>query len=306
MIIEAAIIVHHIRRDRPVRACLAQAGNLEPHEISRPVRHKTLPVKRQPMYRHLPADGRRLDLIKALVLVAPECSIPAAVHLVNRPVTFLQPGAEFLLAQRAIAGSPILVGDVPHPHARMLPETACQLLVDDLHLPAVNRRRITMVMPSPEKRPVPRLVDAQHLRIFVRKPFRPCAGRRRENHGHPVLIQLIYNIFHPFKPEDSFLRLERSPRKDPHRYRIDMRCTHQLDILLQNLRMLQPLVRIVIAAIEQTVKLYHNLPPRQIPRKQNVNSILPSAFSRYSSCVLAPQELSPPTPICPSEARITV
>lgn len=43
-----------------------------------------------------------------------------------------------------------------------------------------------------------------------------------------------------------------------------------------------------------------------MPTKLKVNSILLLTSSRYSSCVLAPQLLSPPTPICIFAQRITV
>ena len=43
-----------------------------------------------------------------------------------------------------------------------------------------------------------------------------------------------------------------------------------------------------------------------MPTKLKVNSIRLLTSSRYSSCVLAPQLWSPPTPICIFMQRITV
>ena len=46
--------------------------------------------------------------------------------------------------------------------------------------------------------------------------------------------------------------------------------------------------------------------PVQTPRKPKRRTRSRSAGSRYSGCVLAPQLLSPPTPICCSATRTTV
>ena len=64
--------------------------------------------------------GWAFDLIKAVVNVAPECCAPALVEVFDRAIFFFQPFSELRLAQRAMAFSTELVGDVPGAQRRVV------------------------------------------------------------------------------------------------------------------------------------------------------------------------------------------
>ena len=144
-----------------------------------------------------------------------------------------------------------------------------------------------MIMPSPEQFPLPAAVDPQHLRIFLCQPPGSGTGRRREYYGNAVLIQMIDDFLHPVKPIDSLLRFQKRPGKNSQRNGIDSRLLKTLCILLQNLRMIQPLLRIVISAMEQFPGTFlHHCSPFFLSVRSFFVRLQPSACGTAASDLL--------------------
>ena len=144
---------------------------------------------------------------------------------------------------------------MPHDYRRMITETLCQLLVDDPHLFPVNRRGVAVIVTDSEKLPPSGLVHAEHLRVLVSQPFRPGAGGRRQDHADSFRIEPVDDLFHPVQPEHPFLRFQRGPCKNPQAHHVAAGFRQHFRISLQNIRPVQPLIRIVITAVKKHICL---------------------------------------------------
>ena len=180
-------------------------------KVCRLMRHKTLPVQVQCMQLQLTARRRALDLVKALIRMAPERRRPALIQPFDRTIALLQPLLKRLLAQRTVTLTAILIRDMPQNHTRMTAQPFRQLPIDQRHLLSIDRRRVAVIVPSAEQIPMAGFIDPQHLRILVCQPFRTRAGRCRQNRGNPVLIEVLDDLLQPLKVEYPFLRLQRRP-----------------------------------------------------------------------------------------------
>src|SRR5699024_4863102 len=124
--------------------------DLRPAEIRDLVGSKTSPVKSKSLDRSLSDGGRALDLVKTLIGMAPESRIPSPVYLINGLVSLLQPVPERLLAQRAMALTAKLIGNVPQDHSRMMVKPFCQFHIDIPHLFPVRRGSKAGIVTQPE------------------------------------------------------------------------------------------------------------------------------------------------------------
>ena len=122
-VIQTVKIIHQIGGHRQFRTSFTNRINLIFDKVDRLICDKTLPVKFQCMKFIFTLRGWAFDLIKTVVNVAPECCAPALVEVFDRAIFFFQPFSELRLAQRAMAFSTELVGDMPQHNCRMFAES---------------------------------------------------------------------------------------------------------------------------------------------------------------------------------------
>ncbi|MNE34280.1 hypothetical protein D3C80_1279970 [compost metagenome] len=140
-------------------------------------------------------------------------------------------------------------------------------LIQQLDFFTVDGRRIAVVMSRSVQISMPITRNPQHLRVFLRHPYRTSAGRCRQENRNSILIQRIDYTIQPFPVVFSFLRLQHSPRENTHRHNITAGLLHQFNVLLQYLRIMKPLFRVIIRPVQQsTCKLcqHVSLSPRVV------------------------------------------
>ena len=139
---------------------------------------------------------------------------------------------------------------MPQKHCRMFSETFRKLLINIIDFFPVGRRGITVIMPSTEKSPCPVRTHAKNFFIFICHPFRSCSGRCGQDRINPFFIQIIDHLFQPVKVIFSLFRFQHCPGKHSHGNGIDMGFFEIFDIFFQNIRSVQPLLRVVIATVQ--------------------------------------------------------
>ena len=243
--------IHEIGGDRQIRADSLDGFSLPADEIVCLMGAEPVPVKVKPVHRFLAGRNGRFDLVPGRIAMAPEIGPPRLVEGVERAVFFTQPAAESLLAQRTVALPAILVGQVPQDDAGMMGEAFCESGVDLPHLFAVDRRGIAVVVALAVQIARHIAADAADLRIFAGHPRGLCAAWRGENGRDPVLIKVGDDGLEPVKIVAALLRFQPGPRKNPDRDAVDVRFFHQVDVRGKDVRSVEPLIRIIVPAVQQ-------------------------------------------------------
>ena len=88
------------------------------------------------------------------------------------------------------------------------------------------------------------------LRVPLAHPH-GLGARGRGQHGvDAVFIQIVNDLFQPVKVVNALLGLQLGPGENAHGHAVDVGLFHQADILLQDVGAVQPLVRVVVPAVE--------------------------------------------------------
>ena len=145
-VIQTSEIMHQVCSCRQITPPISECCDFIMNKICGLMSDKSLPVQIQCMKLSLTDLRWTLDLIKAVISVAPESGAPLIIQVLDRLVFLSQPVAECLLTKRAVAFSAILIGNMPQDHTRMCGNLLCQLFVNNMYLLSVNRRSITMIM----------------------------------------------------------------------------------------------------------------------------------------------------------------
>ena len=252
-IIQTIKIIHQVGRYRQFTSGIPYCLDLPAHEITGLMRDKAFPVQIQRMKLYFADLRRALDVVKALVGMAPECRAPAAVEILNGLIFFLQPVTESGLAERTMALSSIFVGNMPEDHCRMISEAFRQFLVDDPYLFPVNRRCIAMIVSGSKKLPSSGLVHPKHFRIFISQPFGTGTGGCRKDHADSFRIEPVNHLFHPVQTEHALFRFQGRPGENTKAHHVAAGFCQHFHILFQDIRSVQPLIRIVIAAMKKHI-----------------------------------------------------
>ena len=93
--------------------------------------------------------------------------------------------------------------------------------------------------------------DAADLGIFAGHPRGLCAAWRGENGRDPVLIKVGDDGLEPVEVVAALLRFHPGPRKNPDRDAVDVRFFHQVDVRGKDVRPVEPLIRIIVPAVQQ-------------------------------------------------------
>ena len=193
----------------------------------------------------------RFHLRPVGVAVAPERCPPRLIEVFQRSIALFQPLAEFFLTQRAVAVAGKLVGQVPEDDRRMMRIPLRQRRVHLPHFAAVNRAGQAVIVPSAKMVALIVLIHAQDFGVLLRHPRRTRARRRCQNDVDAAAPQPVDDFVQPREVVHAVLRLQPRPRENRNRHTVHMCLMHQLDVLFQNLRMIQPLVRVIVAAVQE-------------------------------------------------------
>ena len=96
-VIKSLIVIHKIGGHWFCSSTITQCLDLPAHKIPGLMGDKPFPVQLQSVHFPLSNRGRTFYLVKILVNVTPEGSIPAFVQMIDGVVTVLQPCPELLL-----------------------------------------------------------------------------------------------------------------------------------------------------------------------------------------------------------------
>ena len=106
-------------------------------------------------------------------------------------------------------------------------------------------------------------VDTQHLRVLLCHPCRACTGGGSQDYVNAALPQPVNDLIQPGKVVHAILRLQPCPSKNSNGNAVHMRFLHQLHVFFQDVRSIQPLVRVVVSAVEkvgETRGKFHEAP----------------------------------------------
>ena len=158
---------------------------------------------------------------------------------------------------------------MPEDHCRMISEAFRQFLVDDPYLFPVNRRCIAVIVSGSKKLPSSGLIHPKHFRIFISQPFWTGTGGCRKDHADSFRIKPVNHLFHPVQTEHALFRFQGRPGENAKAHYIAAGFYQHFHILFQNIRSIQPLIRIVISAMKKHICLeFHFLhPPLFLPLK---------------------------------------
>ncbi len=171
-----------------------------------------LPVKCKSKNTALTCFVWRIYLVKVCKPVAPECSPPGMVKLLNIIIiSFSQILSEVCHTAFTIAFSSKFIGNMPHQKPRMLGESLCQSRIDILNLFPVYRRGHTVIMSQSVMLSVVVGIHSHALRILLIKPRRTGSAGRSQDRMDSIRIEIVHYLLKPVKVIFTLLRLIHRP-----------------------------------------------------------------------------------------------
>ena len=143
---------------------------------------------------------------------------------------------------------------MPQDHAGMINEGFCQLSVDLVNFLAISRRGITVIVTLAKEGASAVFIHPQDFRVSVCQPVRTCSGRSGQVYGYAMAVKPVDDLFHPVKLVVAFLRFQHCPGKNPKRNAVDSCFFKILQIFFQDIWTIQPLIRIIVTAMEKMVR----------------------------------------------------
>ena len=251
VIVKPGEILHQIGGDGHIRGQLAQQGRLVVDVVGHIPCGKAPPVQLQAQQALLAVLKRRVNLVKIIVVVAPEASPPRVVQIVDGLVLLAQPYAEALLTAGAVAVAAQLVGDVPQNQPRVVTDSLDELFNDETDFFAVDRAAGAGVVPHTLMVGHAVGLHAQNLRVLAGHPVRFGAAGGGQLGVDARCIQAVHRLAKPGEIILSLARLVLSPSKNAQRGGVHAGLFHHLDVLFQDIRPVKPLVGVVVPAAHQ-------------------------------------------------------
>ena len=206
-VVERLEEAHEVGGDRNVRRALSQRLTLDVVAGEQLVRREAHEVELLARIRPCRRPPRRQHLIPVRVALRPEVGPPRPVQVLDRAVSLLQPLAESVGGDVAVAVGDVaaeLVAYMPHRQRGMLGVAGGHLLGQPPRGRAIDGAARTVVLPPAV--PQPDAVDShrQHLRMLVRHPRRGRGGGGGEVHRDAARVQLVHD---PVEPREVVLSL---------------------------------------------------------------------------------------------------
>ena len=104
----------------------------------------------------------------------------------------------------------------------------------------------------------PVTADALDLGILERQPLRLGAGGRREEDVPALGRDAVENTVEPVEAVAAFLGLEANPGEDRDGEGVAARLLHEADVLLEDVGAIEPLVGVVVAAVEDVRETWND------------------------------------------------
>jgi hypothetical protein len=250
VVVQSGEVLHQVRGNGHIGGPLAQDRRFAVYIVHHVPGGKAPPIQLQAVQALLPVIKRRLHLVKAVVVVAPEASPPGMVQGINGMILFFQPAAEALLAQRAVAFAAQLIGNVPQDQAGVVAHSVDQVVQQLLYLLAVDGAGQAVVVAHALVVPYTVGLHAQHFGVFACQPVGLCTSGRCQLGINALVIQSIHDLAQPSKVIFPLARLICCPGKHTQRNAVHSGLFHHADVRFKNIRAVQPLIRVIIAAAQ--------------------------------------------------------
>ena len=131
----------------------------------------------------------------------------------------------------------------------MIADFFCQLSINDAYFFTIYFGRKAVVVAKAMASSDTHVVDTHDLRIFTVQP-RGARGRWGcQDRIDPVLIETVHDLMQPLQMKLAFSRLIHGPGKHTESRFVDAGLLHVLDIFFQDIRAVQPLLRIIISTM---------------------------------------------------------
>ena len=244
---------HEVGRHGNLGREAADRLHLIADKIATPGRHEPFPIDDQPADTTVDVP----DLIPCRVGVAPEVAPIRFVERVERAVFRLQPLLERAHAEVAIAVAVVFIGDMPERQRGMLSVALRQLLVDGADLLPVDGRGEAMVVAAFLGIAHALGGDAADFGILERHPVGLGAAGSGQDDIDPLALRPRENIVHPGEIVAPFLGFKARPGKDADGDGVDVRLVKKLEVGVDDARIGQPLVRVIVAAVEEGLGKFH-------------------------------------------------
>ena len=142
-----------------------------------------------------------------------------------------------------------------------------QLTVDNSNLFPIDRGGVAMIFAPAVRKRLVIFVYTKDLGIFLREPGGTRTAWSGKNDPAAVLINVVDGFVKEGKIKFSLFRLKRYPREDSNRHCVAMCKLHQAHILVQDVGMVEPLLGIVVSAVQNVregvvyIELFHRNAP---------------------------------------------
>ena len=226
--------------------------NLHAEEVDDLFRAEPPPVQRRPVHRAV----ERLHLAPVGEPVPPEGGPVRLVELLQRTVSLPQEVMKLFSAPFTAALPVVFVGDVPSAERRVPGVPFRQFAVDDSDPFPVAGRGEAAVLPRSPPLAVSGPVRPAAVRPALRQPGRLRGRRRRQEDFFPALCAALKHIVEPAEFEPVRFHFQLRPGEDRHRERVAVRLVHQFEIPVDRAGGGEPLVRIVVAAVQNLSEVF--------------------------------------------------
>lgn len=212
-------------------------------------RNETAPIERSDADRPV----RGVNLIPVGKIVPPEGAPIVLIEIFERLITVLQEIVEFGETFFAEAFAAVFVADVPAGESGVFGVAFRQLAVDDPDPFPEEFRRKAMFLPFAPGGAVHAGIAFAHkvdFRVIHPQPRGAGGGRRGQKKFFAASFGPFKNIVEPGEVEHALLFLDLPPGEDRHRKGVAMRFIHQFEIAVDNAGVIQPLIGIVVAPMQ--------------------------------------------------------
>ena len=135
----------------------------------------------------------------------------------------------------------------------MIAEGFCQLPVDLIDLLAVSGRGVAVVMAFAKEGPSAVFIHPKNFRISVCQPVGTSTGWSSQVYGHAVGVEPVDDLLHPVKLVMSLFGFQHGPGKDSKGNTVNACFFKVFQVLFQDIRPVQPLIRVIVTAVEKVI-----------------------------------------------------
>ena len=231
VVVQPGEILHQVGGDGHVRGQLVQQLGLAVDIVGHVPGGEAPPIQFQAQQALFAVLKRRLDLVKIVVVVAPEAGPPGVVQRVDGLVLVAQPIAEAGLAAGAVAVAAQFIGDVPQNQPGVVADGLDELFNDGVDLLAVDGAAGAGIVAHTLVVGHAVGLHAQNLGIFFRHPVGLSAAGGGKLGVDARRVQAVHRLAQPGKVVLTLLRLVLGPGEHAEGGGVHTGLFHQFDVL---------------------------------------------------------------------------